>query len=81
MQQDAQAVLRWVSLCVQISTEEIREMEREEAWEPTTRIPVVDEDILEVGYCQNRKDYTFWRYARLPKEKPGDIPGCPKRSG
>ena len=56
-------------------------MEREEAWEPTTRIPVVDEDILEVGYCQNRKDYTFWRYARLPKEKPGDIPGCPKRSG
>ncbi len=23
-------------------------MEREEAWEPTTRIPILDEDILEV---------------------------------
>ena len=32
----------------QITTEEIREMDREEAWEPTTRIPIVDEDILEV---------------------------------
>lgn len=37
-------------LCIllQISTEEIRQMEKDEAWEPTTRIPVVDEDILEV---------------------------------
>ncbi|KAL0041874.1 hypothetical protein WJX79_007511 [Trebouxia sp. C0005] len=31
-----------------ISTEEIRKMEKDEAWEPTTRIPVLDEDILEV---------------------------------
>ncbi|KAL0047598.1 hypothetical protein WJX82_007469 [Trebouxia sp. C0006] len=31
-----------------ISTEEIRQMEKDEAWEPTTCIPVLDEDILEV---------------------------------
>lgn len=35
-------------LRVQISTAEIREMEKEEAWEPTGRVPVLDEDILEV---------------------------------
>ena len=33
---------------LQISTEEIREMEREEAWQPTKGVPVLDEDILEV---------------------------------
>ena len=57
-------------------------MEREEAWEPTTRIPVVDEDILEVGYCQNRTEQKrlhllvlcqaaqreAWQHTRLPKE-------------
>ncbi|DBA83865.1 hypothetical protein WJX77_008005 [Trebouxia sp. C0004] len=31
-----------------ISTEEIRQMEKDEAWEPTTCIPVLDQDILEV---------------------------------
>ena len=35
-------------MLVQISTEEIREMEREEAWQPTKGVPVIDEDITEV---------------------------------
>ena len=38
-----------VNMLVQISTEEIRGMEREEAWQPTKGVPVVDEDITEVG--------------------------------
>lgn len=33
---------------MQISTEEIREMEREEAWQPTKGVPVIDNDITEV---------------------------------
>ena len=33
---------------MQISTEEIREMEKEEAWQPTKGVPVLDEDIIEV---------------------------------
>lgn len=37
-------------MLVQISTEEIREMEREEAWQPTKGVPVIDEDILEVHH-------------------------------
>ena len=35
-------------MLVQISTEEIRVMEREEAWQPTKGVPVIDEDITEV---------------------------------
>ena len=46
-------------LCVQISTEEIRQMERDEAWEPTTRIPVLDEDILEV--C--KQSHLAWHHS------------------
>lgn len=37
-----------VGMLVQISTEEIRVMEREEAWQPTKGVPVIDEDITEV---------------------------------
>ena len=33
---------------VQLSPEDLEEMERREAWEPTTRVPIIDEDITEV---------------------------------
>lgn len=45
-------------LCMQISTAEIRAMEKEEAWEPTGRVPVLDEDILEVWHPST--------YVRIP---------------
>ena len=35
------------TVLMQLTTEEIKEMEKEEAWVPTDRVPVIDEDITE----------------------------------
>ena len=46
----------WMMLCtkgillMQLSTEELRKMEEEEAWEPADRVPIIDEDITEVRF-------------------------------